>query len=103
MKRIAVRRMVVVAVLAIVLAVFFLTPVVYLPYHIHICGGPPNPLDLPRPQCEPGILVTVYESPSCLLFGLGFSGDNYSATYFAQPMSYSSGCPPHGDIRGFVD
>ncbi|MGD0319309.1 MAG: hypothetical protein ABSB56_06425 [Nitrososphaerales archaeon] len=29
MKRIAVRRMVVVAVLAIVLAVFFLTPVVY--------------------------------------------------------------------------
>jgi hypothetical protein len=50
----------------------------------------------------------VYESPSCLLFGVGFSGDNYSATYsstsnLAQPMSYFSGCTPHSDVRGYAE
>ncbi len=85
----------VVAALAVA-SLFFLAPIVYSPYHIVSCGGPPPPSG-PAPGCK-DTLASAYDSPSCLLLRIGVAGDNFTSGYHGTTApgawSYYLGCAP---------
>ena len=77
--------------LVTVVAVFVFPPVVYSP--ITLDGG----AFCVHPQCST-LLVSyepAYESPSCALFGVGTSYDNFLwSVGWGVASSYNVGCPP---------
>ena len=72
-----------VALLGVVMAVFFLAPIVYSP--ITVFGGAVG--------CVPpkGCQYAAYESPSCAVFGIGTENNIY---HVWSLKSYQFGCPP---------
>lgn len=72
--------------------VFVFAPIVYSP-NTSYAGPIQNGVGL----CAKGCSYPTYESPSCAVFGLGWTYSDYSIIangrgYMAGPWSYQSGC-----------
>ena len=103
------RKVVFGVVLVVVLGFFFIAPIIYSPFHVQVCGGPPVPKGQ-APACH-NLFIPAYDSPSCLLLHVGVAGDNWTSGYHetsssisfydsgGHPWSLYFGCAPQGSLN----